>query len=178
MEWDTTTVALVISSLVTLIGIVPQILQSLSFSRSDKERVKNEAQNAKASEMAQFAGATQVIQGASAILINELQEEAQVLRARNQELRARAEACEGARLEEHLHGKKLLSDLILLRDKHREEFEKRGNCAFGKVLDKKLESIIIKYEPVFSNGLTHETKDYEFVDKTEDNPNEPQQGVG
>jgi hypothetical protein len=184
MEWDTTTVALVISSLVTLFGIIPQILQSLSFSRSDKERVKNEQQNSQAQGMAQFAGATQAIQGASAILINELQEEAQVLRSRNTELRGRAEVSEGARLEEHLAGKKMLNDLILLRERHQEEFAKKQNCPYGKTLDRKLELIIKRYEPVFANGLPHIDNDNPITDSpdapasTPEPPIEPKEGVG
>lgn len=165
MEWDTTTVALVISSLVTLFGIVPQIVQSLSFSRSDKERVKNEAANAQTQGIAQFAGATQAIQGASSALINELQEEATTLRSRNIENRARAEMAESARLEEHLAGKKLLSELVLLRERHQEEFAKKGNCAFGKVLDRKLETIINKYQPVFANGHGVATSNDEEIDE-------------
>ena len=167
MEWDTTTVALVISSLVTLFGIIPQIVQSLSYSKSDRKRVENEAQNAQAQGIAQFAGAAQVMQGASAALINELQEEAHTLRSRNIDLRDRAETSEGKRLAEHLHGKQLLSDLILLRQKHSEEFEKKGNCAFGKILDKRLENIIKKYEPIFANGLVD---DLGKVDEFQDSP--------
>lgn len=156
MEWDATTIVLVISSLVTLVGIIPQVVQSIAFSRSDTKRVENEARNADAQGVAQFAGATQTMQGASVSLINELQEEGHTLRARNTELRAELENCNRNISREHLAGKRMLNDLILLRDKHLQEFEKVGNCPFGTVLDSRLERLIDRYSPIFANGITED----------------------
>jgi hypothetical protein len=169
MEWDTTTVALVVSSLVTLVGILPQVVQSLTFSKSDSRRAENEALNAKSQEMIQFSGATQTITNASAVLINDLQEEAQVLRQRNIELRERSEHAENAMLNEHLVGKRLLADLALLRSKHLEEYSKEPKCPFGVVLDNRLKAIIAKYETTFSNGV--DLSGYE--EKPKEEPQQP-----